>query len=146
MIRRDFTWANVLSHVILCLTLRVAYSVKVLEPNATIPYIPNVPLWLQLDFDSPSNECFSVFLDNKYVTNVCEENSWLENVVLPGEHVLELFYSHIPNAQQNGIRHFFHVEDPPEKIPFHYSPDGLTLQIPKFVDDYHKFWYDTGIW
>ena len=121
-------------------------SVKIVEPNATIPYFDDVPLWLRIEFDNGSTTCFSVFLDRKYVLATCEENSLIEAKVLPGNHLLELYPTHLPALQVNFVSHEFQVLEPTDRLPQHLSKDGMSLSLPACVDEYHTFWYNSGIW
>ena len=134
------------SFLMLIYLFDVAYPVKVIEPNSSIPFIPDVPLWLHLDFEGSSDQCFAIYLDKEFTLTACEENSLIETIVMPGDHVIEMLLTHVPSTQQKSIVHQFHVEDPLYRISTDYSRDGLTLQIPDFIDEYHIFWHSTEIW
>ncbi len=132
---------------LLCLmTLQFSETIRFIEPNSTIPFIDDVPLWLQIEFEGAKKDCFSIFLNKKYALATCEENTMIETKLLPGKYSLELSPSHLPTSDSNVFRHEFQVLEPSEPLPAHLSKDGWTLSLPPFVDEYHKFWYDSGIW
>jgi hypothetical protein len=128
------------------IALRSSESIRFIEPNSTIPFIDDIPLWLRIEFENRNEECFSVFIDKKYALATCEENTLIESKLLPGNHSLELYPSNLPTSESNVFRHEFQVLEPSDRLPAHLSKDGWSLSLPPFVDEYHKFWYDAGIW
>jgi hypothetical protein len=128
------------------MTLQFSETIRFIEPNSTIPFIDDVPLWLLIEFESGKDECFAVFLDKKYVLATCQENTIIESELLPGKHSLELYPSHLATSESNVFRHEFQVLEPRDRPPVHLSKDGWTLSLPPCVDAYHKFWYDSGLW
>lgn len=125
---------------------KILLSLTIVEPQSSIPFIDNVPLWLRLDFGEALRECFSVFLDNQYVLATCEESTLIEGLLFPGNHTIYLNPTHLPTSKGNGIQHTFEVLEPSERLPSHLSQDGWTLNLPDYVDKFHEFWYDSGIW
>ena len=116
-----------------------------IEPQEIIPYFDDVPLWLRLDLDNGSLECFSVFLDNHYVLATCEENTLIQYPLPPGNHSINLNPTHLA-TKGKGFRHDFYVLEPSERLPSHLSKDGWSLSLPDFVENFHVFWYNNAIW
>ena len=131
----------------LLFSFQISESIHFIEPSSTIPFIDDVPLWLQIGFENGNEKCFSVFLDNKYALATCEESTLIESMsLLPGNHILELYPTHLPTSNSKGIRHEFQVLEPNDRLPAHLSKDGWSLSLPPCIDEYHKFWYNAAIW
>jgi hypothetical protein len=134
---------------LLLFSFHISETIHILEPNSSIPFLDDVPLWLRIRFESEKNEneqCFSVFLNNVYALATCEENTLIESKLLPGNHILELHPSNLRTSNGNRFRHEFQVLEPKERLPAHLSKDGWTLSLPPFIDDYHVFWYNSAVW
>jgi hypothetical protein len=129
-----------------CITFHFSESIRFIEPNSTIPFIDDVPLWLRIEFENDNEECFSVVLNKKYALVTCDEDTLIESKLLPGIHSLELYPSDLPTSSSNVFRHEFQVLEPKDRLPIHLTKDGWSLSLPPCVDEYHKFWYDSGIW
>ena len=130
-----------------CINLNIfSFGLKILEPQSVIPFFDNVPLWLRLDFDQGNTECFSVFVDNQYNLATCDESTLIDGPLLPGNHTLYLYPTHLPTSKGNGVRFDFEVMEPSERLPSHISRDGWRLDLPECVDKFHEFWYNSGIW
>ncbi len=133
-------------YLLALLAIDLSETVNILEPSSSIPFIDDIPLWLRIEFEPGSAACFSVFLDGKYEMATCEENSIIESKVMPGNHSLQLYPTHLLKSQGDVVRHEFQVLEPTDRLPQHLSDDGMRLSLPACVDEYHKFWYNSGVW
>ena len=134
--------------VLLMLWLRLAGcgAARILHPaeDAVLQYIPDIPLWVRLE--RAEGECFDIRLDGESATVSCEADTILDAWPKPGEHRLEIVPTFKPSTHGPMATSTFRVQLV-EHIPrWMASADGLQIQMPDSIEQYHKWWYRHGVW
>ena len=81
-------------------------SMEFAQPNRTIPYFPQVPLWIDVKpayEDDFSEHCHEIYLDGNHVDVSCTNSFLVDYEVSPGEHSLELVPTYLPSTRRKSF-------------------------------------------
>lgn len=134
------------SILVVLLSLSYSGSVEIVQPppGGSYDWIADIPLWIRLS--KGESECYEVFLDGSSVDTTCDDDLVLVGTVPePGEHRIELLATFLPSSR-GVIKSSTFTVTHNNPVPAHLSPDGLSVQLPEFIQEYHKWWYQAGIW
>ena len=122
--------------VVVALSLSETARIVEPAPDSSLVYLHDVPLWVRIG-NSSAGECFEVVLDGNALTTTCDADTVLTGVVLaPGPHSLTLVATFLSSSAPPAHVSSFRITAPEQTLP----------EIPAFVHEYHKWWYNKGVW
>jgi cephalosporin hydroxylase len=130
--------------------ISVGDGVRIVHPahGQAIEYIPDIPLWVRLE--KGAGECFDLLIDGKSAEITCEEDTVLSLMPALGPHTIEAVPTFMPSSHGPRASAEFSVHIDPDSsnvIPsWLASADGMHIEQPPEVEDYHKWWYRSGTW
>ena len=157
---RGIAFAARLFLVVVAFSLSETARIVEPAPDSSLVYLHDVPLWVRIG-NSSAGECFEVHpapctlhytlytlhptpyilhqvvLDGNALTTTCDVDTVLTGVILaPGPHTLTLVATFLPSSAPPAHVSSFRITEPEQTLP----------DIPAFVHEYHKWWYNKGVW